>query len=74
MARKLDRKPHILVIIENEQGRPCGWGLAMTREAALAEAERQWKLHVCDPGERRGKTIVNDLELIIGPVDITAEV
>lgn len=49
-------KDLILVIIHNTDGRPCGWGMAPTEEAARREAQRQWDHHHCYEGERRGKT------------------
>ncbi len=51
-----------LAIQTNSDGRPCGWGVASTRQAARDEAERQWKAHgSCYQGELRGDVIVHEL-------------
>lgn len=49
-----------LAIQENADGRPCGWGLASTRKAAIEEAEARYAGHMhagaygCYLGERSG--------------------
>lgn len=48
-----------LAIQENGEGRPCGWGLASTREVAREEARKQYASHGfeghgCYPGEVEG--------------------
>lgn len=55
-----------LAIQHNAEGRPCGWGLATSTEAAKAEAKRQYDSHGfeghgCYPGEEKGEMSVTPL-------------
>lgn len=57
----------VMVVQTNGDGRPCGWGIAPTEEAARAEAQRQWDTHGhpagagCYPGERKGVVEVKEV-------------
>ena len=47
----------------NSDGRPCGWGLAQTRKAAVSEATRQYASHACYLGEKPGALKVRPYKL-----------
>lgn len=51
-----------LVVQQNTEGRPCGWGLASDREEAKAEAKRQWDDHYCYVGEEKGGVVFHEVE------------
>jgi hypothetical protein len=57
----------IVAIQTNGEGRPCAWGAAElsdpnAKQAAKAEATRQWDAHQCYPGERKGEWILHIVE------------
>lgn len=52
-----------LVVIHDENGRPCAWGLSIDPAAARTEAERQWASYLkMNSGTKRGTLHVHVVE------------